>query len=126
MSRATRRAQWVVAADRPLGYRIHTTVQTEAPYRTRCGNWLLTGEIVDTVGNERTQVLCRGCALNNQPARDLAAAEGLEIVETWFYSPECSGICKAPFEPVECSPEEPCINCQDFMYTLSPSTGGSA
>ena len=126
MSRATRPVRWVVPAARPLGYRIHTTVQTKAPYRTRCGSRLLTGEIVETVGNERTQVLCRGCALHNDQARELAAAEGLKIAETWFYSPECSGTCKATFEPVECSIEHPCINCQDFMYVLTPSTGGSA
>lgn len=125
MSRATRPVRWVVAAARPLGYRIHTTVQTKAPYRTQCGNRLLTGEIVETVGNERSQVLCRGCAIHNQQASDLATAEGLEIVETWFYSQECSGTCKATFEPVDCSLEHPCINCRDFMYVLSPSTGGS-
>jgi hypothetical protein len=125
MSRASRRARWVVAADRPLGYRIHTTMQTKAPYRTRCGNRLLTGEIVEVVGNERTQVLCRGCALHNDQARALATAEGLEIAEVWFYSPECSGVCKATFEPVDCSSEHPCVNCQDFMYVLQPVPEGA-
>jgi hypothetical protein len=80
---------------------------------------------VKIVGNERTQVLYRGCALHNEQASALAAAEGLEIAETWFYSLECSGVCKATFESVDSSPEHPCVNCQDFMYVLQPVAEGT-